>query len=296
MSGVRLGIDIGGTRIKLGLVADGEVTARAVVNNSACSPTELVGLIVESAAALRGINDQRPERAGVGIPAVLGVGGSPVLHSPNLPWLDNTDLQSRLQVALRMPVRCDNDANCIGWGEATAGAGAGLANQACFTLGTGVGGALVLDGQLERGSRGRGTELGHICVAPGGHPCGCGGRGCLEQYASQTGLLRLMGEVGLPSDEPSAVVTLFQLAAHGDRRAVHIVATASAALGRAIATLHGITSIGSYIFGGGISAALPQLTPGIRQTLRAHGQPDDLQLLAGHLGTDAGVIGAALLV
>lgn len=292
---VTLGVDIGGTRLKLGLVRDGAVRARAVLPLSVSTAADLTQTIADAAAALSAAHALTPVAMGVGIPGVLGLGGGPVLQSPNLPWLNGVDLAAVLQDAVGLPVRCDNDANCVGWGEAVAGAGRGVADQLCLALGTGVGGSLVVDGQLAHGGRGRGMELGHLCVEPSGAPCGCGGQGCLEQYASKTGLLRMMAELGVPTSGDDAVPELFALAAAGEPRAKAVVHAAGCALGRAIASLHALTGVGCVVFAGGIAAALPQLTPSLRATLDHLEIPGDVQVLQGTLGTDAGVIGAALL-
>jgi len=295
LSGARLGVDIGGTRLKLGLVADATVIARRVLPVDMHNAAALVAAIAAAARDLAAEVRQPILSVGVGVPGVLGVGGSPVLQSPNLPWLDGVDLQSRLAAALNFRAFCDNDANCVGWGEAIAGAGRGRGDQLCLVLGTGVGGSLVTRGKLEHGSRGRGIELGHICVEPGGAPCGCGGQGCLEQYASQTGLLRMMGEVGLPAAGPDDVRRLFDRAAAHEPRAAHVVAAAGAALGRAIAGLTRLTGVRCVIFAGGIAGSLPAMLPSIERTLTAFAAPSDLRLIAGTLQTDAGIIGAAHL-
>ncbi len=315
VDGARLGVDVGGTRLKLGLLHQGAVVARIIVPADMNTPAALVAAIRTAALRLSDDCGLPITAAGVGIAGVLGLGGSPVLQSPNLPWLDGVDLRAALSASLDVPVHCDNDANCVGWGEAMAGAGRGASdqrsvnlggvnlgaanemcpNQICLALGTGVGGSLVVDGELEHGSRGRGAELGHICVDRRGAPCGCGGRGCLEQYASQTGLLRMMAEVGLPADGPDAIPALFAAAAAEDPRARAVVDHAGAALGQAIAGLIRLTGVRCYVFAGGISAALPQLRPSMCRALDRYAVSDGVALLLGTLGPDAGVIGAALL-
>ena len=297
----RLGVDVGGTRLKLGLLHRGTVAARTIVPADMCTPDALVTAIAGAASRLSAESGRPIASAGVGIAGVLGVGGSPILQSPNLPWLDGVDLRGALAARLGVPVHCDNDANCVGWGEAMAGVGRGESSQGCpdqicLALGTGVGGSLIVDGTLEHGSRGRGAELGHICVDRRGAPCGCGGRGCLEQYASQTGLLRMMAEVGLPVGGPDAIPALFTAAAAGEGRARDVVDHAGAALGQVIAGLVRMTGVRCYVFAGGISAALPQLRPSIRGALTRYAVSGDVALLLGGLGPDAGVIGAALLV
>ena len=290
-----LGVDVGGTRLKIGLVCDGAVISRAIVPVHMTSVDALVATIATAGRQLAAESERELVGVGVGIAGVLGVGGGPVLKSPNLPWLDGVDLRSPLAEALGVGVRCDNDANCVGWGEAMAGAGRGQRDQICLALGTGVGGSLIIDGRLEHGGRGRGTEVGHICVEPFGAPCGCGGRGCLEQYASQTGLLRMMREVGLSGTGPDAMISLFANAAANEPRATAIVAHAGRALAIAMSGLTRLTGVCDYVFAGGIAGALPQLRSPIEAGLKTYQAPSGIQIVAGTLGADAGVIGAALL-
>ncbi len=303
--GARLGVDIGGTRVKLGLVVDEVVVARRVVDTASLAPRAeaLVDAVAEGARALvaqaasapgsAGIHAAKRapaphlEAAGVGVPGVLSKGGARVLQSPNLPWLDGVELAALLSDALGVHARCDNDANCVGWGEALVGAGRGARDLVCLTLGTGVGGALILDGALVSGSRGRGAELGHLCVDPYGPACGCGGVGCLEQFASQTGLLRMLADVGLPAAGPADVQGLF--AEPGRPAARAVIDTMAAALGRAVADLNQLTGVRVFVLAGGISAATPLLRPGV---LRVAPGAD---LRQGILDTDAGILGAALL-
>ena len=199
MGQAKLGIDVGGTRLKMGLVAEGRVVQSAVVSMSSATVEDLVDTISTAIDALQRQSSWRVNAVGLGVAGVMSPGGQRVLESPNMPWLNGAPLATLLGERLQLPTHCDNDANCVGWGEAVAGAGAGCKDQICLALGTGVGGSLVLDGKLFHGVRGRGAELGHINIDPDGPPCGCGGRGCLEQYASKTGLLRMLDDYGLRS-------------------------------------------------------------------------------------------------
>lgn len=309
-----LGVDVGGTRLKLAAIARVEgqpvqVLGRHVqhLRPADRSPQGLVCALVDGVRALQ---DTLPVRTrelriagvGLGVPGVIDARDGRIIESPNLPWLNDFALGPALGLALGVRVAADNDANCVGWGEAMAGAGQGAPDQVCLALGTGVGGGLVLGGRLHRGTRGRGGELGHICVQPGGAPCGCGSRGCLEQYASQTGLLRMMRERGLRPEgrapEADDVVWLFAQARDGDRAAAEVVGLAGRALGQAIAGLHRTFDLPLVVIAGGISAALPDLRPAMQRAIdtcapsHAPGVP---AVVAGTLGTDAGCIGAAAL-
>ncbi len=309
-----VGVDIGGTRVKVGLVdSAGTILARALVEtaDARCGPDALVGLIGDAIEALDGAAGA--DGVGVGVPGVLDAGGQRVVQSPNLPWIDGFGLGPALATRTGMAVRIDNDANCVIWGETRAGAGRVDGVPAPFllgfALGTGVGGGIVSDGALLRGARGRGAEIGHLCVDPHGPPCGCGGRGCLEQYASQTGLLRAMRACGL-LDGPAAlvgpaavagtdpIVALFDAAEAGHPLAVSVVDAAGKALGVAIASLAAVLGPQMVIIAGGIATRLEALSGALEPALARHladTQQPPPPIRVGTLGTDAGVIGAALL-
>jgi glucokinase len=296
-SSARIGVDIGGTRIKAARVLDGVVQARSVAELSAASQTpeglaaavaQVVGPLAEGATKL-----------GAGVAAVIGSDDATVLASPNMPFLDGIDLANALEQATGMTVRLDNDVNVVGLGEALVGAGRGVPEQICLALGTGLGGAIVRRGQLHRGHRGRAAELGHLTVDPHGAACGCGGRGCAEQYASQTGLLRMMAEAGWrpanSSNDP--VIALFDAATAGDQIAHDLVQRAGWALGMTIAWCCEMFAPQRVIIAGGISAAWPQLRPATLAALQSAARPSALcrSVQAGTLGADAGTIGAAML-
>ncbi len=304
-----VGIDIGGTRLKLALVDHpGTSQARVIrrrihtLRPADCTPAALVARLRRAVLDLADEEGGAVLGAGIGVPGVLDAAAGRVCDSPNLPWLDDFPLGASLGQALGLPVQVDNDVNCIAWGEATTGVGRGVPDQLCLALGTGVGGGVVLGGQLFRGGRGRGAEFGHLCVDPLGPPCGCGGRGCLEQYASQTGLLRLMRDFELtegPQDGgPEDIPRLFSLAAAGDPAAGQAVLRAGAALGQAIASLLRVFDVPLIVISGGIAEALPSLRPPLERSLARQGPSihhSGVRIVAGTLGPDAGCLGAAAL-
>ena len=294
ISGV--GVDVGGTRLKFGRVSAGRVEQRAVLSleDGDRTPDALVRLLAQGVAAVAA-DPAALHGVGLGIAGVLSADGRRVLQSPNLPWLDGQALPDALEAALGVPVWADNDANCVGWGEARAGAGRGESRQICLALGTGTGGSLVLDDRLIRGDRGRGAELGHLAVDPDGPPCGCGGRGCLEQYASQTGLCRILRAWGEPVASPDAAVRAIFARPEEPAHAAAIRA-AGGALGRAVAHLHALFDVDCFVFAGGIAASLALLEPSLLDAVADAGvTPASLSLRQGSLGVDAGTIGAAAL-
>ncbi len=297
---LRLGVDVGGTRLKFAAVREGRVLDRLVVDAGARSAEALVEALARGVMELRGRSSDDLASVGLGVAGVLSSDGQTVLQSPNLPWIDGFALPAALGARLGgLVVVADNDANCVGWGEAIAGAGRGHARQICLALGTGLGGAVVLDGRLVRGGRGRGTELGHLVVDPLGPACGCGGRGCVEQYASQTGLLRAMRLAGLasPEDAPAPTVRrLIDRARQGASAETEIVRRAADALGQVIARLHRLLDLDAVVIAGGLAGAWDVMRPGVDDALDAAGLPSRPALCVGELDVDAGTIGAASLV
>lgn len=293
----RIGVDVGGTRLKLGWIRGGEVCGRSVVEVGP-DARSAEGLVAVLAAEIEAMQRSfgAVQSVGLGVAGVLSTDGRAVLQSPNLPWLDGIALVDALQAAIALPVAADNDANCVGWGEAMVGAGAGAPRQICLALGTGTGGSLVLDGRLLRGERGRGVELGHLCVHPGGPACGCGGRGCLEQYASQTGIDRMLRGLGVADGENAAfrVRRAFEQPEHPAHAAA--INAAGRALGVAMAVFSRWLDVPFFVLAGGLAAGADQLRPALDAALWREGiAPDAIEIRVGTLGVDAGTIGAALL-
>lgn len=295
MIGPRLGVDIGGTRCKIGRVEAGQVVARTAIeltpqHHSAESLAEAIaGALVPLAADI--------SELGVGVAAVVDSAAGDVVSSPNLPWLNDRPLAGLLAAATGLHVRLDNDVNCVGWGEARAGAGRGCDELLCLALGTGLGGAIIRNGELHRGQHGRAAELGHVPFRANGPPCGCGGRGCVEQYASKIGLLRLAADMGWHPEPGDAIVALFRAAAGGDRRAIAVVDEAAGALGFLLGWTATLLAPSRIVISGGIAAAWPQLRvvalSSMREQLR--GTFAEPVVVSGELAEDAGTIGAALL-
>jgi len=228
--------------------------------------------------------------------------------APNLPYLDGSDPGARLGERLGLPVVVCNDADAAAWGEYRCGAGRGLRSFLTVTLGTGVGGALVLEGSLWRGADGMAGEVGHVNVEPQGRPCGCGSRGCLEQYASASGIV-LHAREGLARGEKSSLAALAPealtsaaiaaAARTGDRLAVACLDEAGRRLGQVLAGVAvNLLNLEGVVIGGAASASFDLLLPALRAELfcRAfRAQARSFKLLCAQLGDTAGVIGAGLL-
>lgn len=304
---VTLGIDVGGTRVKVGLVADdGALDHVRVVGVGPADRSEhgmvtlLTGLIEESRAAAT------VARVGIGIPGAVDLAAGVVTRSPNFPeWVD-LDLRGRLRgQGLDLPLAIDNDANVVGVGESLFGAARGQDSFILLTLGTGVGGALRLGGRTWRGVHGMAAELGHLNLVPGGRPCGCGGAGCLEQYASSNGLRHEILENAIDLDDAEALAAdpdmprkLFDLAAHGDAAARAIWERFGAWLGLGIGSLLNVLDVPLVVLGGGLAGALPIFQGPLLAAVSHSSFPaihQGLRVVAGSLGDAAGILGAAAL-
>jgi len=303
------GIDVGGTKIAGGVVdTDGRVLAHATVQ----SPAEHVEAIEEAIVGL--VNNLRAEHpieaVGVGAAGYVDASRSTVLFAPNLAWR-NVNLRAELEPRLDLPVVIENDANAAAWGEFTYGAGADVDDLLLVTVGTGVGGGLVLDGELYRGAFGVGGEIGHLRVVRDGQLCGCGKHGCLEQYASGSALVRNARAAaaggGHAADElvaraggdPHAIdgPLITQAAQEGDAFAVEQLANLGRWLGEGIAALATVLDPAAIAVGGGVGDAGDLLLEPLRVSFARHLSGLPYRPLAevrpATLGNRAGMMGAA---
>ena len=307
---VCVGVDVGGTKVLAGIVAD---TGRVVRTARRSTPGRRVErLAVEDAlvAAVEEVAAGAPLLAvGLAAAGFVDAAGERVMFAPHLPW-HGEPVRELLADRLGAPVALDNDANCAALAEWTYGAARGAASALVVTLGTGIGGALVLDGRVLRGANGMAGEFGHMKVVPEGQPCPCGGAGCWEQYSSGNALVRYARErVGR---EPSlleeacggdpALLTgpmVTAAAEEGDlvaRQAFHSVGDW---LGIGLANLVAAFDPAVLVVGGGVSAAGDRLLEPARAALQRSlvGSADRVvpRVLAARLGPEAGLVGAAVL-
>ncbi|MBI4565046.1 MAG: ROK family protein [Planctomycetes bacterium] len=283
-----LGIDLGGTAAKLGVCDErGRAIDSVTIPTPARPDPEATAADIAAAARrLRGFS--RCVACGLGAPGPLDSARRMVLVTPNLGW-SRVPLPLLMRRALGMPVSLENDANCAAVAEWAAGAGRRARSVALYTLGTGVGGGLVLDGKLWIGSRGGAAEFGHIRIEPRGRRCGCGQRGCLETLASASAVAR-----GARAPDAEAA---FARARNGDARAARAIARAAAALGIAIAGLYNTLQPERIVLAGGMAAG-----PGFVETVRHAARKSVFRIYAKHvkvvrgtLGLHAGWIGAAFV-
>jgi glucokinase len=310
-----IGIDLGGTFIKAGVVDDeGRVLSRVKLpTNTAEGRYAIIRNIAAAAIEAR-------ERAGVPWRCVCAVGlGSPglfeqpagiVRHSPNLPSLDGKVLAPPVMKAAghpEIPIVLENDANVAAFAEAWIGCARGVRTMALMTLGTGIGGGIVLNGEIWRGSRGTAGELGHMNLFPNGVRCGCGNRGCLEAYASASALVRRFREAvrdGKPTrlaaqlkrGEPVTARDISDAAKEGDRLCLALMEETGRFLGIAVMNLLHILNVEMVAFTGGMTASGALLLDPIRNEARKRTLAlamKGVKIVFSHMGNDAGLIGAA---
>ena len=303
-----IGIDIGGTKIAGALVSEsGEIVAEDRQPTPAGDPAAIVDLVVAMIQRLS--TGQEVVAAGVAAAGFIDAAQSTVYYAPNINWR-NEPFQQRLSSRLGdLKITIDNDANAAGWAEYRFGAGRTVTDMTILTIGTGVGGAIVSQGRLFRGGFGAGAELGHLRVVPDGLPCGCGARGCIEQYGSGRALLRLANEIADVDGIGLALATarrenggltgeiVGQFIAAGDPGALHALTELGRALGQACASLSAVLDPEMFVFGGGVAIAGDLLLDPIReaylQVLPARGFHPEPQFRTAELVNDAGVVGAA---
>ena len=289
-----LAVDLGGTNVRMAAVDDaGNVLhlVRRPTPNGVTSE-QLTDLFVEMAAECGSATSRVFSAIGIGVPA--NVTSSGILHHlPNLPSLEGADITGMVSERLGIPVILENDATAAAIGEAWLGASKGIKNSILLTLGTGVGGGVFVNGEPLRGPDGAAGKLGHICVEPDGHPCGCGSHGCIEQYASATALVRLAKEAGLDVADSHE---LFDKWKAGDPTAKSVFDNMARHLGITLAGLVNTFNPDMIVIGGGASASwhafIEPLTAEIRY--RAFAEPAaTAKLVRTTLDDAAGILGAA---
>ncbi|GAB3796215.1 ROK family glucokinase [Humibacter antri] len=301
-----IGIDIGGTKIAGALVDE----LGAIIREDRVPTPKDTGGIEDAVVEMidRLAIDADPVGAGVAAAGFVDAARSTVYYAPNIAWR-NEPLRQKIEARVDVPVVIENDANAAGWAEFRFGAARLVSDMVILTIGTGVGGAIVSEDRLFRGGFGAGAEVGHMRVVPGGLPCGCGARGCIEQYGSGRALQRYASELAdqggigqaladvrtrtgrlsgsdigelIQQDDPGALAALRQL---GDW------------LGQASASLAAVLDPQMFVFGGGVAQAGDRLLEPIRnaylENLPARGYHPEPEFRIAELVNDAGVVGAA---
>lgn len=296
---VSLGIDIGGTSAKIGMVdKENKVIAETKVVTGVKKAEQIIENIAKAALQLmeeHNISMEQCGKVGIGVPGLVDKKEGMVRYSNNLQW-ENVKLAEEFAKYMPLPVSIANDADCAALGEAVAGAGRGVQNLVMLTLGTGVGGGVILNGQLFTGSILGGIELGHMVIHEKGELCTCGRRGCLEAYASATAMRREAKKVYGTSLEP---LEIFEKANASDEKAKVIVHNYIQDLGTGVINLVNVFRPERIIFGGGIAAQGEVILQPIRERMEKEsfgGNYSEVpELVIAEMENQAGMIGAANL-
>jgi glucokinase len=301
-------VDLGGTNLRMAVVDEnGHIEHRErCTTPHVDSPAAIIAAIDDLAklcTAAVGVQENI-RILGAAVPALMNLREGKIDIAPNLPMLDGIAFQAQLEKALGLEIILENDATAAGIGEHWLGSSRGFENSICVTLGTGVGGGLIVNGQPLRGSDGTAGEIGHICVEPDGHACGCGSWGCVEQYASATAVVRLAREMiesmssSIDVGRPFTAKDVYDAAKNGDRAAIGTFRRMGAYLGLALAGLVNVLNPDVIVFAGGMSAAWDIFIDETRSqiTKRAFREPAlRVKLVRAELGDDAGILGVASL-
>ncbi|GLZ03494.1 glucokinase [Actinomadura sp. NBRC 104412] len=305
-----IGVDVGGTKVAAGVVDDrGTILEKVRRPTPSTNPKETAAVIAEVVDLLKG-KFEDVSAVGLGTAGFVDETRSTVLFAPNLAWREEP-IKAKVERLTGLPVVVENDGNATAWGEARFGAGREHDFIVLITLGTGIGGGIIINGELYRGRFGIGAEVGHFRVVPDGRRCGCGNRGCWEQYASgnalvheardlarvapaMAGRLLELGE-GRPEGIRGPEVT--QAAREGDKAALECFRTVGHWAGQGLADLTAILDPGAFIIGGGLSDAGDLLLDPIRESfqnaLTGRGHRPLPEIRIAELGSDAGIVGAA---
>jgi glucokinase len=303
-----IGVDLGGTKMLVGVLAGTEVLYEEREASTGQTEDELVELLVREVNEAR---TARPEAAavGLGIPATIDHDRGVAVSAVNLPLAD-LPIRDLVGERVGLPVFVDNDANVAALAEQLYGAARGADDAVMLTIGTGIGGGLILGGEVYRGATGAGAELGHTVIDINGPPCqgNCPGRGCVETMASGTAIGR-EGQLAAESDPDSVLATMLaeghridgkavtEAALAGDPTSVAVFDLVGTRLGAALVTFANTFQPSVIVVGGGVMAAGDLLLEPARRTLREHAlRPmNETPVVAAELGPDAGMIGAAAM-
>lgn len=313
-----VGVDLGGTTTKLSFLSQsGEIIHKWEIptdnRENGKFITINIGEAIDNALAELGHSKEKLVGIGMGAPGPVDYANGILYNTVNLGWEDNFPLQKELEKVTGLPAAIDNDANCAALGEMWKGAGAGAKDLVCVTLGTGVGGGVITNGQIVQGISGAAGEIGHITSIPtGGAPCNCGKTGCLETVASATGIVRLANEklkkqVHNNSQLESVLQSrgrieakdVFDCAREGDPLSVEVVEEVAFHLGLALANLGNTLNPEKIVLGGGVSKAGTILLDKVQANFDKYAFPrvkQSTEISIAILGNDAGVIGAGWLV
>jgi len=304
-----IGVDLGGTNLRVGVIRDdGHVEADAAVPvGTEKSADRIASLIGEHVALMQNQTSLPLTGCGCGIPGIVDSDRGIVFNSPNFPDWQDVPILKLLEKSITLPLLIDNDANMFALAELLFGAGKGRHNLIMLTLGSGIGGGIVIDGKVFHGDRGFAGEVGHIVVEPDGVPCGCKSHGCWEQYAAGRAFTHLVHR--LPKHEREAVLAevygdanqlspelIASLAGRGNTIAKELWRSYGRYLGIGIASLINVLGITTIVIGGGIARSWDYFIDACRAEIMSrtyHKNVVQLKLLPASLGENTGIVGAA---
>lgn len=304
-----VGVDIGGTKIAAGVVDEkGKILARKRVATAGRDAETVEKTVSDLVKTLK--KKHKIEAIGIGAAGFIDEKRSRVNFAPNLGWRDEP-LRMAVESETGLPTVVENDANAAAWGEYRFGAGKDIDFLVAITVGTGIGGGIIIEGSMYRGRWGAASEFGHLCVDPGGRPCGCGNRGCWEQYASGNALVRearyLASErrteaeklLDLGDGTPEGVqgVHVTKAAREGDPVALAAFDFVSRWLGQGMADIAAILDPECFVIGGGVSEAgdmlLGSTVRSFTESVTGRDHRTLPKAVVAQLGNDAGLVGAA---
>jgi glucokinase len=278
-----IGVDLGGTNLRIAAVsADGQLLEKVTLGTKVALGRDHV--ISEMCEAIQRLSAQYKETgkllgAGIGVPGIIDMQTGMLRKSANLPGWEEFPVRAEIERRLGARVVLENDANVAALGEQWLGAARGVPNMAVVTLGTGIGGGIVLNGKIWHGMNGMSGEFGHVTLEPEGHICGCGNRGCAEQYASASAIVRMAREAiasgeastfaaAASSDPEFGAKSIYNLAIQGDEHARRIFRNFGRYLGMLLADLVNVLNLDMYVIGGGVSSAWDAYAPNMFEELR----------------------------
>jgi len=314
MSETYVGIDLGGTNIKIGCF-DSQIRllCKTAISTEADMGAETVvdrvGWTTEKLLDDNGLSIEKVEAIGIGAPGPSKLDEGIIIASPNIPSFKNVPLRKMISDRFGKPAILENDANAACWGEYVLGAGKGVEDMVFFTLGTGIGGGVIIDGKLVHGFTDNGAELGHIIIYPDGRKCGCGQRGCVEAYASADSTAKRATEAIRAGEQSSLKKVLeekgqiscqdvYEHLAAGDKLAKKITEETAKALAIVSVNMLHVTEPQRIVFAGGMIAAGDALLNRIKYYFNEQIwslKKEPVEITFATLGEDAGIVGAAAL-
>ncbi len=303
MKSFNIGVDVGGTNIKFGLVnSSGKIVARQHLSTKEYVQSKklLIDAIVSKIETL--LNENKVNLSsvggiGFGLPGLINPEKGIVNFLPNIPGWKNVPLAKIIQDKIQLPVFLDNDVNLIALAEWRFGAGKGFKNLICFTLGTGVGGGLIFNDHLYRGEGFVAGEIGHMPLNEKGPECNCGGFGCFERYVGNKQLISRASHIF--HDSSITLPDVFKMANTGNRRAVQFWEDVGLQIGNALVGVVNLLNPRLIVIGGGVANNLSLMKPTIEKVIKQRAmsvQSKMVKIVRAKLGDDAGIIGAHVLV